>query len=288
MQTKEGVQARGIVASEIAAMFEFCVLPTLRRHCNPDNEADFEKQCRQFAKRIGLPRDEWPRVHYPFFLSLDWDPRHAHMRKLLTTPRLSAEVQQQMLEQSAPMFLDGATLPGPPPVRGSSQQHDLATQRYESALSDYYHQHGADFRLHLLWRSGLVRPWHRTLLPLQWAPLVKGTPDINQAAEHLVNSVKCSVRDQLLSYDMHSPELWKGRTYQQFVRHAVASAAGVFEGGGCHHAMRSVEKLSCTLRILAADPGEPVLVRYQFRLGGADTHEVTGTGGKWIRDTRWT
>lgn len=286
MQTKEGHEAQSIVASEIAAMFDLAVFPTLRKHY----EDNLEQHCRQVAQQLGLPEDRWADVHYPFYVSIDWDPRHAHMRKLMTTARLPPDLpRQQMDAQLASDYL-GVALPTRKRAVHSQRSQAAVDQQfaaYEAALEQYTAENGVQFWSHVRYNSGLVRPWHRTLSPRQLAPVVKLTPDINGPAEHFVRSVKFDTRQDLLTTDLSAEQLKLGKHYQAFVRASVAKR-GVVVDGRCPHVAGSVRKLWCTLKILAADAGTVVQLHHRFSANGVANHEVEGTGGAWIADTRWT
>jgi hypothetical protein len=54
----QGNKPQAIVASELIAMFSADVLPTLRTYYyDGGNEDSYEKQCKEFAAKVGLPQE---------------------------------------------------------------------------------------------------------------------------------------------------------------------------------------------------------------------------------------
>ena len=93
MQAVTGLDALAMVASELAAMFDCAILPTLREHYKPQTP-NFKRLCKLFARRMNLPAEEWPRVTFPAAISIDNDKRHPHIRKTMLTPRFTpAEIE---------------------------------------------------------------------------------------------------------------------------------------------------------------------------------------------------
>ena len=131
-------------------------------------------------------------------------------------------------------------------------------------------------------------------MPQQFMPLPEATPDLHSPIEHLVRSVKACVRDKLMD-GMSDPatDVLSGATYQAWLNEAVLERCN----GECgmHALRRSIEKQLCICQILSTPLGEKVWVRYVFGDDGVNAtgkkkewHEVRGTGGGWITDSRFT
>lgn len=305
MQTEPGAEARSIVGSELAAMFSVLSLPQLLSHYEDCSDTEWERRCRAFAKQIGLPKHRYVEVCYPFFLSMDWDTRHARGRSLLCEPRVEPSELDQMKAQWVRDEFMLKHNPHPKRQRTGLIHDELFTFRGDverreqplaEALAKWSADHGGvDFYQHCIWRSARTDKRLRTVLPEQFHPLREKTPDMNSPAEHAVATVKHAVRELILSFDLHSQELKKGRQYQEFIREAVKSR--LTGERGQHHIRGSVRKLPCILKILAAERGEPVQLEHVFGTkvgqpvpepGPKDRYTVAGTAGAWIRETRWT
>lgn len=221
----------------------------------------------------------------------------------MCSPRLTYDELQQIRKAWVEHELPGVQWPFaalPAAAAGPGGIHDALPQwqsqqwaleqALNTAIANWQDAHeGVDFWEACFWHAGQELSALRTWLLQQINVNVKSTPDIQSPAEHGVGTVKRDVREQLLQFDMHSDKLWEGRQYQEFVRNAVN--ARLTGEAGRHHVRGSVRKLPCILKILAADAGTDVTLHYVF---GEDTpgkqrvHVVKGTGGAWIRDTRWT
>jgi hypothetical protein len=156
-------------------------------------------------------------------------------------------------------------------------------------LSDYTVQNGVDLWLLTQWKESIMMPEFCCLLPQQFMPLSKVSPDLHNCAEHMVGTLKSDVRRQLLDSDLNNPELWKGRAYQAMLLDAVRERGN--GPSGLNHVRRSVEKWPCTCAILAADEDEEVTLHYIFGKPGPNkqsVHVVKGTAGQWIRISKWT
>lgn len=132
----------------------------------------------------------------------------------------------------------------------------------------------------------------RVLLPQQFMPLVRVTPDIHMAVEHMVRTLKFAVKQQALLH-MHSDMLFYARTWQGWLEEAVEERGNGERGR--KHIKRSVEKQEWVCRILRASEDDIVIVRYVFGDGGAndkgrktEVWRVRGTAGGWILDSKWT
>lgn len=308
MQTAEGAEARSIVASEMCAMVDLKVLPDLLAHYDTD-PINFEQLCRDFALAIGLPASAYVYVFYPFFFSPDWDPRHAWFRQVMSSSRVPPDEMAQLCGQWA---ADDFPDIWPPRAAkrqccGKAQQlhsepaptqEDVAAakQQLQDALQQWSAEHeGIDYFHWRTWHAARTDKRLRVVLPEQYHPLVKVTPDLNSPVEHAVGTIKREIRDMLLSHDLHDPALWKAQLYRAFAEKAVLKRLTGVQGR--HHIGGSVRKLPCILKILAADKGEPLVLEHVFGSepgkpvpapGPKDRYSVKGSGGEWIRDTRWT
>lgn len=303
VQAVTGLDAGAMVSSELAAMFDCIVIPTLLKHYEPDTKPRrFKKLCEEFAQRIGLPREEWPRVTFPAAISFDNDKRHPHIRKTMLTPRFTDEELETKRKQA---IAEHFKLEAPNKrqrgagVSTASFGYQLcgAAMRQRAvneALARYRAQHGVDFWEECKWELARQQPegWV-CLLPQQIMPLCENSADLHCPVEHMVGTVKGGVRTELLDMDMNDAALWKGATYQRLIGQVV-QLRGNGERG-LKHIQRSVEKWPHVAAILAADKSEKLHLRYVFGDGGrnpngkkCEVHEVWGTAGEWIRDTRWT
>jgi len=292
-----------MVGSELAAMFDCIVIPTLRKHYEPEKRHRFKRRCKEFARRLGLPAEEWPRVTFPAPLSFDNDKRHPHVRKTMLTPRHTHPELEEMredairnglhLESASKRRRDEGCASQADRIRGVGsgvRQQVLINE----ALACYKSQHKVDFWEQHKWDLAREQPEGMVcLLPEQYMPLCENTGDLHCPAEHMVGTVKRDVREHLLRMDLNDPALWKGRTYQQLIEQAVERRGN--GAAGQKHIGRSVEKWRHVAAILAADKSETLQLRYTFGDGGAnphggkrEVHAVKGTAGEWIRDTRWT
>lgn len=306
MQTEPGNEARSVVASELAAMFLLCSLPQMLTHYEDCMQQEWERLCRDFAKQIGLPRHRYVEVCYPFFVSWDWDQRHKHSRRLLCTPQMSKaeldELKNKWVQEEFGLSLNPhanqVQLPGC--IHNNLFGWRTATAKREEplleALAKWSSDHGGvDFFQYRIWLAARKDKRLRTVLPEQFHPIPEKTPDENSPAEHAVRTVKSTVKDSMLSSDLHDPAMRKGVTYQKFVRDAVNDRLRGVRGQ--HHVRGSVRKLPCILKILAAERDEEVVLDHVFGTkpgepvpepGPKNRYVVKGTAGGWIRDTRWT
>lgn len=301
-----GTRPQAPVASELAAMFSAVVVPTLREHyidrAQPNWQADFVQQCKHVCSQLGLPQHQWARITLPAFVSIDHDPRHGHLRQLLSLPRVPAaelrttqrHTYEDVLGVTTPQELDSRQLgravdltqlvPGSPLATQLQRQQQL-----DLALANYQAQHGCELWHYTKFQLALYRPEFITLIPQQFMPLCKVAPDIHCPVEHMVRTIKNEVQEQILATDLNDQRLWTGGYYQELIMKAVAKHGSGDQGR--HHIAGSVRKQPVVCQILAAEQGEELKVRYVF---GEDTgckkrvHRVVGTAGGWITDTRWT
>lgn len=312
------------MASELAAMFCHSVIPTLRSHylrqATTDREQtegeikEYEKKCKDLAVKLQMKPHEWPLVTLPFFVSMDWDSRHTWVRSVLAVPRVRAPRMQTATDEALEAALPGYSQEAESQANARAaadtrrdasnrggfsaamvRQAAVAPTRQQQ-LDAYIEQHGVDPRLYYLWRMALVQPelW-ATMIPLQFMPLSKVSPDIHCVVEHMVGTVKNAVRMHLMQDDLQNKALWLGQTYQ----HSLVQAVNARGRGqkGVKHISGSVRKQPLVCEILAADEGEELELRYVFgeastgqrnSKGRKELHKVKGTAGEWIRLNKWT
>lgn len=317
MQNVQGKPAGAVVSSELAAMFAFAVIPTIRKHYYDPGKpgkglAQYKRRCKDFAARIGLPHAEWPRVTLPCFLSFDWDTRHTYVRETLASERVPAAVladvaNNAMIKHLGPEFAPplppGLGAVGPvaaegvtvltQPVCPQKRPHNSVyakevtehEARCTARLARYKIDKHVDLILKAKWDAALVDTRYITVDKRQYMPLSKVSPDIHSPVEHLVGTVKRCVREALLR-DLSDAQLWKGKTYQDFINNAVSTRGNGEEGR--HHVFGSVKKQILICKILAAEKSEQLTLPYQFKNSKMKTHLMNGTAGAWIRSTKWT
>lgn len=323
MQTATGKAAQGPVASELAAMFTFAVLPTIRKHYyDPNNPGHswerYKKQCECFAAEAGIPKEERHRITVPCYISIDWDPRHTWLREFIATPgraesaRESCErallmkddaalVQEvlrleQLVQDGPPDASDFSTLMSSGQRQHAAQQqgawaqivkaHADAVAQLEAAADARKKDAGEDVILHMFFDKSRDDVAFITITLEQYMPLSKVSPDVHSPIEHLVGTIKREVKFHFLE-DGHSDEaLREGRTYQVLINNAVRDRAN--GAAGRKHIRRSVDKQHIICKILAAPKGYQFSVRYRFGDEKVANHEVQGTAGAWIENTKWT
>lgn len=314
MQTVEGTEARAPVSSELAAMFTYDVLPTLQKHYYDEHDPElgweqYQQQCTEFAKKIGLPPEERYKITIPCFISLDWAATHTWVRQFIAMAGRSgdalAEVRDEILTLHVGRPSSTLNRPEKKPTGAANLRDLLPKADRDLARSLQGHEQVNDSREH--YRRRFIRdcgydpvqkalcdkarsdPAFITIIPEQIMPLSKVSPDIHSPVEHMVGTIKRYVKREVLEADLNDSELWKGRTYQKYVNDAV-SLRGNGEDGR-KHISKSVEKQKIICQILAEKAGTKFMVDYVFGGPGQKKqkrHEVEGTAGAWIRSTKWT
>jgi hypothetical protein len=259
LQTKEGTAVAGLLSSEMAAMLSFAIIPERLKHYKDDSDNKvFENHCRQHAVELGMAASEWPKITFPAFISMDWATVHPWPRCVVSVARgppkdLNSAVNQKISVMKELLPRKAARTAPQPSVLGTQ---DLRACRHEIDTRDAYEtKYGHAIADKVQWELALERPelW-ACVLPQQWMPLAKVSPDIHSPVEHMVRTVKADVKRQLHAYDFNSPDLWKGPVYQQFIRNAVQTKGrGSY---GLSHIKGSVAKWPKVCQILAAEPGE--------------------------------
>lgn len=118
LQTKDGANAGGFVASEWLSMLQFDMLPhflltALQKAGKPQLESvhtltpvatEWDNLCKEHARRMGL-EEYWYRVHFPFQISADWAPAHYRGKDEMSMPRVSMAEEARTLWQRSFAFL---------------------------------------------------------------------------------------------------------------------------------------------------------------------------------------
>ena len=160
----------------------------------------------------------------------------------------------------------------------------------------------------MLHRLSRNMPGVLSLLPEQFMPLPKMTPDMHCPVEPMAGTVKARVSTKLIAVIYGEEEVGvsaeevgvsaeevgvSAKLYQQFITEAVDKYGN--NDKGRTHVRRSWEKQKCICEILSTPVGQMASVYFVFEDGGenatgqkAEWHDVPGTGGGWIRSTRWT
>lgn len=311
LQSLEGKPSGALCGSELVCAFDRKVLPEWQARLNPSNRAAYKEKCVAFAKKLGLPDKDWASITLPVFFSLDHDTRHAWVFQRLSGPRVPAAKLEAMFAEVIKDVL-GLDLPPLP----QAQIHDLvgdldagreaaAVRARRNQILQQWDQHctdiGRDPWQEKKWDLARTRPEFICIGPKQRFPLVPVTPDANSPAEHMVRSVKAEVREYVLNMDPASPLLRKGVTYQRMINRAVQVRGN--GARGLHQIRRSIAKLPCIFKILAAELNEKIEVEFDFdtkptvneRAGKAkkgvrkktSIWQVLGRAGRWIRTSKW-
>ena len=298
-------------------MFTHAILPTLRSHYYDPTKPGmgweaYEQKCKAFAEKIKLPNKDAHRVTLPCFISIDWDTRHTWVRQYIAMPGRSADALAAFDDQT--FIIHGlpnntatpASAPPPaafnlfdalePAERLLQLSHVSRLQQAENIVSErtryrdeFFARTACDMILAARWKPSLSNNNFITVLAQQFMPLSKISPDIHSPAEHMVGTIKNTVKALLLACDFGDVELWKGRTYQRFINEAVATRGN--GNAGQHHIGKSVQKQEIICKILATDEGKAFPVHYVFGKPGEKkrkVHTVHGTAGGWIKATGWT
>ena len=88
--------------SEFAMMLEHYILPHYMRKALGgewfEKRAAWDEKCKAYCLELGLPISAWPSVHFPFNWSLDNATIHKKAIIAMTAPRVSREVEFQMVD----------------------------------------------------------------------------------------------------------------------------------------------------------------------------------------------
>lgn len=186
-----------------------------------------------------------------------------------------------------------------PPEPTEQQRADEALRAsMEKNFESWRKEHaGAQWEHVTLHKLSLLHDGILSLLPQQFMPLPKCTPDMHCPVEHMVKTVKTLVRKELLDViydcDDDSKDVFSAKLYQGFIVKAVSEYGD--NDKGRTHVRRSWEKQKCICQILSTPVGVPVTVHYVFGDGGEDAHgrktsehTMLGVGGGLIGKARWT
>lgn len=292
----QGNKPQAIVASELIAMFSADVLPTLRAYYyDGGNEDSYEKQCKEFAAKVGLPQEQWALITLPCFLSLDWDHRHVTLRQTLSLPRVSSDellhVEKQAYKELLGFEIDEKELPSQPAgashelgeyIQSKVNNTPTTKDALQAALVKYKCDHNVEALTYYHWKLSLTRQEFCTVIPHQYMPLCPITPDIHSIVEHMVGTLKGWVRRKFLAMDLDSDEVLLGSTYQGLIRKAVQERGN--GQAGREHIQGSLRKWVHILDILSAEKGQELKIPYDFsngKMSGQQEHCVQGTAGDW-------
>ena len=350
-----GHDAQSAVASELTAMFELAIFPWIRSfYTKPElhNGKDFETLCKEYCAARGMPESMWVQIDCPCNFVIDNDPRHALMRQYMAVPRdpqLREQKQQWLSALRDAQAQCSQAEPAPPPAKRAATvpeatahaseqdachavlQRDTSaapaellharTQlasvtREQATLARYKEQHGVDYYQHCMWKMAAADKRYCRILPQQFADHPPNSPEMNSPAEHMVYTIKWTTTSDIKKIRCDFEKLKRGVTYQEMIERAVAERGN--GDAGRWHIMRSVEKLECIHKILAADAGAEVTVQYifkrwaphehpdkveenpavhkdhgrhghpEFDKNKRSVHEMRGTAGGYIRDRRFT
>ena len=164
--------------------------------------------------------------------------------------------------------------------------------RVEQLLQRLPAQDGLTWMQRTLRQLANERKEARVLLPQQFMPLVKTTPDIHCPVEHMIGTLKAKVKQKAWEHVMDA-DLYDAAVWQRWLNEAVAEYGNGVNGR--KHISGSFRKQKCICEILRTPQGEFVVVKFVFGDGGANPTgrkrsewEVAGTGGGWIPVAKWT
>lgn len=310
MQTKDGAIASGLVGSEVLALLCLVMLPEmlhrLLARCGCEvGSSGHDELCKAYADAIGHPQ-LWPYIYYPFPLSLDNDSRHAWGRDSLLQPRLTdkqaaaLEKELQTAERNAVIrdiaehIMAGmrsrmrVTEQLARIVIELAKEQERDPEQRKQALDRIEQRTGLPFRLAEKRRLMKDRPWLRIVLPQQFMPLTKVSPEINMPVEHRVDDVKGDLCDsvwQLLCTVLEERILFDARTYQLMVELAVQKRSNE---AGRNAIFGSIRKQRQCCRALAANTDEcVVLIRPSKKWRHLTVGVMAGTAGDCVPG-RWT
>ena len=284
-------------------MFSVKVLPTLRQqYYTRGSDAAFKRCCIAFARKVGLPRELWPMVTVPCFMSLDNDTRHTWLRQVIALPRLPADVLDRhdrefllaQLEQfglrarELPVSLDGDHVDAFDLMCDEDRRRAAAQPKLHKQYDEAIERYVEKYSVHPLW----LGRWYRSLtddrylvmIPMQLMPLSPVSPDIHSPVEHMVGTLKTGLYELIFEFagQFDFSHLKRGATYQKMIDTVVREHGNGKEAK--QHIRRSVQKQPQICKVLAADAGTPVTV--QLRVGDSERHTdhvVSGTGGQWAK-----
>lgn len=326
MQTTEGNDQHGVTSAEFAAMFDQHILPDLRSFYEGDGfdeacqvfakKIGRESEWRNVSLPAFLSLDNatihvWarklmcvPRVHADTInehvnarikKEFDIAPGAYEAVPRPPPPPPRPEPSANGPAQNLAACLQGRPLvraPTPEPVQaaapapGLTQEQQGVRNRVLFALAAYKERTGDDLVEVVKREMALTMPGMRCLFPQQFMPLYEVTPDVHSPVEHMVGTLKRYVQRRMREQLTNRDALMAARSYQQWLREAVATLGN--EAAGRHHITRSIEKQKCICQILATPVHKIVVVKYTFKWS-KNKHEwrVRGSAGAWIYDNKW-
>lgn len=310
--------------------------------------------CEELVMKLQLPPSYFVYLHVPFLAALDGDKRHKHVLMELSRPR-DREGYAQFKQRKLQELLTREQLWPLPPVLCTEQPQESraqlntqiamfdlvlsnrpsAAQRAEAeasreaakakltywtreqiiddVLEQYKQREGHGYYAYCLWCEAQVNPAFCCVTALNWLPWSANSPEINQVAEHMVGTLSNFGHQIIADHRTDFKLLKQGKTILGYIAAAVEQRGNGPDG--LWHIQRSLEKLPCTLELLAKDAGTECQLQYIFqrwrpyrhaneegetepdpgRTGHPvhdskkrSVHTVKATGGKWISERRWT
>lgn len=174
--------------------------------------------------------------------------------------------------------------------------NDLANQELQNHLDIFEVTYGMDFWDWARREMAAKDPRWLCLLPMQWMPLVEIAPDIHQTGEVVVRTYKGCNKRYALSLEPDDKNLQSAGPFQKHMLQYQRKRQRVKDK---YMAQRSIQKMKCTLEILAGEIGESATCRYTFdksakekskkrkRDDPEDVHIVPCTAGQWIPGNKW-
>ena len=299
----EGTKPDNIVGSEILCMFNCRVLPALRSHYlkpGPRQDEQFELACKKFAADLGLPPHEQHSIIFPGIINWDNDKRHPWAKRRLAWSRVPDEELHQLRAEVCKDIL-GHELVQPQAVVDMADADAVAAYRAEKeeydavvlGMQGHAKSTNIDRYQERLWRKALKQNEYICISPLQTMQSQDCMPESNMPAEHAVRTVKKRTRNKLTPL-LPTDQLKRAKIVQDTVNEIVRTRLNGVNGRA--HIQGSVDKMPLTFQILAGDEGTIVDLRYAEhdpdvpppKRKRAEVYHVKCTGGKWIRDKRWT
>jgi hypothetical protein len=259
VQNKQGENAGGNVASECAAILEYCVLPQILKDISSlDDPNALSVKAHQVAEAIHVQPCE---VTWPAWISKDNASTFCHGWLRLMNPRVPTEATKANLlpaliqlrnkcsphpESSGAAFIwDGWT---------SAADYDSLSKWYTQYILKHQGTHEADRGLlDALTRDQGLLHFHQAM------PLGPKMPECHSMIEHAIGTVKGHVKKELdINHD--APQLTGALWYQTKLQEAIATKLS--GDAGKNHVRGSVQKWKFCVQVVAADTDCKIHVTY--------------------------
>lgn len=259
LQNKQGELASGNVASEGAALLEYCVLPHILKLLSSMNDPGMlAARIHEVAAAIHVPHGD---VTWPAWISKDNASTFCHGWLRLMNPRITTEATKANLLPALRTFRDQCN---PHPANTGAAliwrlHHSWLQQEYEG-LRSWYSQHnqGADvadteLRDALTRDQGLLH-YHQAM------PLGPKMPECHSMIEHAIGTAKGHIKKQLDMITHDDPQLMGALWYQTKLQEAIATKLS--GDAGRNHVRGSVQKWEFCVQVVAADADCQIHVKY--------------------------